>query len=282
VQGNIPQQLKWEPEARGYIMEKYFTLTLLAKKDNPGLIVWPEAAVPVVLEEEPFYYERLRGFAKNINAPILFGGVNTSNNLYYNSAILLDSSGDLAGKYDKLHLVPFGEYIPLKDKFPFLETIVPIGDIAPGREYTVFEALHSAGNNFPKFSVLICFEDLFPELSREFVKRGASLLVNITNDAWYKDTSAASQHFQASVFRAVENRVTLVRAANTGISGFITPTGKVTIFVKNNTGKKTFINGYASARIALKEDSLTFYTRHGDVFVLFLFMLTVYGIFRKK
>jgi apolipoprotein N-acyltransferase len=117
--------------------------------------------------------------------------------------------------------------------------------------------------------VLICFEDLFPELSREFVRRGAKFLVNITNDAWYKEGSAAYQHFAASVFRAVENRVYLVRSANTGISGFIDPFGRLSSMVQDNSGKLIFVKGYSSKEFCLAAASRTVYNRYGDLFVLF-------------
>ncbi|MFA5063565.1 MAG: apolipoprotein N-acyltransferase, partial [Candidatus Omnitrophota bacterium] len=196
IQGDIPQELKWETGSREFVMERYFDLTSLALKDAPDLIIWPEAALPVVLEEEPIYYERLLRYSNTIAKPLLFGAVTTRRDLYYNSALLLSEEGKLLDRYDKLHLVPFGEYIPLRKVLPFLETIAPIGDIARGKEYTIFKMRN-------KFGVLVCFEDVFPELSRRFVKEGADFLVNITNDAWFGKTTEASQHLAASVFRAI-------------------------------------------------------------------------------
>jgi len=279
VQGNILQELKWNPEAKDYIINKYLGLSAQAVKDKPDLVIWPEAALPVILEEEPIFFERVKDFARGNKTPLLLGAVTKRDNLYYNSALLVSGRGEPAGRYDKLHLVPFGEYIPLKRILPFLETIVPIGDISRGREYTVF----SQGARY--FSVLICFEDLFPELASGFVKSGAQFLVNITNDAWYKKTSAAHQHLQASVFRAVENRVPLVRAANTGVSGFISPSGKIISLVQDKNGREIFIDGYKAEKIALQKRPLSFYTRYGDIFVALCFLFTLYGIispFKKK
>jgi apolipoprotein N-acyltransferase len=221
VQGNIPQELKWAPQARSEIIEKYTDLTRQAAAARPDLILWPEAAVPFVVgQEEPEYFNRIKALAQEVKIPLLIGAVTRREEHYYNSALMLNAGGEVTQVYDKVHLVPFGEYIPLRRIFPVLETIAPIGDISPGKDYTVFEvALPSAA-----FSALICFEDLFPELSRAFLSQGAAFLVNITNDAWYKKTPAAFQHLQASVLRAVENRVWILRAANTGISAFITPT----------------------------------------------------------
>ncbi len=285
IQGNIPQELKWNKSSRDFIMGRYFSLTAQALKDKPDLIIWPEAALPVVLEDEPYYYERVKGFVKEINIPLLLGAVNLRDNLYYNSALLISEKGELLVRYDKLHLVPFGEYIPLRKILSFLETIVPIGDFTRGKEYTVFN-LPTPYSLLPtnEFSVLICFEDLFPDLSREFVKRGAVFLINITNDAWFKKTSAPYQHLCASVFRAVENRVFLVRSANTGVSGFIAPTGKIVSLVDDKFGNHIFVSGYKSHEISLSKRSLSFYTRYGDIFVTvcLLFVLGGIIIFKKK
>ena len=269
IQGNIPQELKWDISSKDFIIDEYLRLSRAALQDELGLIIWPEAALPVVLEEEPLYYEKVVGFIKGIHTPLLLGAVTKSNNLYYNSALLVSSEGELLNRYNKLHLVPLGEYIPLRKIFGFLETAVPIGDFTRGREYTVF--------TLPtRFSVLICFEDLFPEISRGFVKRGADFLINITNDAWFQKTSSPYQHLAASVLRAVENRAFLVRSANTGISGFIAPSGKIISLVQDKMGRNIFINGYSTQEmLAPLEKNLSFYTRFGDMFILacFLFVL---------
>jgi len=284
IQGNIAQELKWNKNSRDFIMDRYFSVSIEALKDKPGLIIWPEAALPVVMEEDPGYYERVKGFVKEINIPLLLGAVNSKGNLYYNSALLISGQGVLLGEYDKLHLVPFGEYIPLRNVLRFLETVVPIGDFSRGKEYTVF-TLPAASYQLPaKFSVLICFEDLFPDLSREFVKRGAGFLINITNDAWFKKTSSPYQHLSASVFRAVENRIFLVRSANTGVSGFIAPTGRIISLVGGESGNNIFISGYNSQEIYPSKHSLSFYTRYGDICVIacLLFVLGGMIIFVKK
>ena len=132
---------------------------------------------------------------------------------------------------------------------------------------------------YQSFAVLICFEDLFPEISREFAKRGANFLINITNDAWFKRTSSPYQHLQASVFRAVENRLPLLRSANTGISGFIAPSGKILSLVQDKTGRNIFIGGFATEEIAIAKGNLTFYTRYGDIFVILCFLVIFGGIF---
>jgi apolipoprotein N-acyltransferase len=241
IQGNIAQEMKWDASARDLIVDRYIRLTREAAKDSPDLIIWPEASLPVIADEEQPYYETVKGLAREINTPILLGAVTRRQKRFYNGALLISRDGLALAEYDKVHLVPFGEYIPLKKIFPFLETIVPIGEISPGEDLIVFQPL--------RFSVLICFEDLFPELSRRCVKKGARFLVNITNDAWYKRTPAAYQHLAASVFRAVENRVFLVRAANTGVSAFINPQGKIISSVRDGGGNEIFVTGKATLKI---------------------------------
>ena len=274
IQPNIPQDLKWERSSRDYIISRYVDLTHQASQDKPDLIIWPEAALPVVLEEEPVYYEIVKDLVRKIKIPLVLGAVTLRDKLYYNSSLLVSADGQTSDIYDKLHLVPFGEYIPLRKALSFLETIAPIGDITPGKEFRVF--LKPA-----RFSVLICFEDLFPEISRRFVREGAGFLVNITNDAWYKKTSAAYQHLQASVLRAVENRVFLLRSANTGVSGFIHPTGKIISLVQGGHGENIFVSGYRTENVFVnKEGVLSFYSRFGDIFILLLFIFSLYHIFR--
>jgi len=285
IQGNIPQELKWEPKAMGYILNKYTRLTEEAAKVDPDLIVWPEAASPGLLGEDEWVFENIYSLTKKVGLPLLLGAVTREKDIYFNSALLVDKNGQITGRYDKIHLVPFGEYIPLKKFFPFLETVVPIGDINAGKEYTIFQIGNRKSKIVNRFAVLICFEDLFPELSREFVKRGARFLVNITNDAWYKKSTAPYQHLQASVFRAVENRVPLVRAANTGISGFIAPTGKIISLVGDQARCNIFVDGFDTRQIFLSKVGAGFYTRLGDAFIPVCLIFILFGIilqFKKK
>ncbi len=195
---------------------------------------------------------------------------------YFNSAYFLDRTGRQIGRYDKIHLVPFGEYVPFRNILSFVERFAPspIGDFSPGSEYKVFgffvesSAMEkTAGWRMLKkarCSVLICFEDIFPGLARRFVSNGAAFLVNMTNDAWFGRSSAAFQHAQASVFRAVENRVAVVRAANTGLSCFIDNKGRIINCVSLDD-KSIFVTGYASGKVELSRGR-TFYTAFGDIF----------------
>lgn len=276
IQGNIAQELKWDPNFSAYIVGKYSRLTQEAAVNSPDLIIWPEASSPGLFGEDTLIFEDIFALAKKTKSELLIGTVSKDKEDYYNSALLIDVSGKVSGRYDKIHLVPFGEYIPLKKIFPFFQTVVPIGDIAAGKDYAIFKSRKV------NFSVLICFEDLFPELSREFIKKGADFLVNITNDAWYKKTSAAYQHFQASVFRAVENRVFLVRSANTGVSGFISPLGKIISLVKDKSAREIFVSGFDTQELAVTKKNISFYTKYGDIFPAVCLLIFLYGIIAQS
>ena len=283
IQGNIPQAIKWDKSARENILKEYLRLSRSSSLDKPDLIIWPESGLPGALEKDPYLKKNLKAFVRHIRIPLLVGTISLDEDKYYNSAILISKQGKFIQRYDKLHLVPFGEYIPLRRIFPFLETVVPIGDFTSGKEYTVF--LHETQSRKQKalhFSVLICFEDIFAQISRQFVKKGADFLINITNDAWFGNTSSPYQHLQASVFRAVENGVYLVRAANTGISGFITPEGRIYPLVDDDSAKQTFISGYKTEDIYINHKQNSLYTRWGDWFVLVCLMIVIGGISRVK
>jgi len=281
IQGNIPQELKWDPQAMSFILNKYVKLTEKASKSNPDLIVWPEASSPGLLGEDDWVFDNIYLLAKSIKSPLLIGTVRKDQGAYFNSSIIIDNNGLIVGQYDKLHLVPFGEYIPLKKYLPFLETVVPIGDINAGKEYALFKIPNQNLKSQNKFAVLICFEDLFPELSCEFVRRKAEFLVNITNDAWYKKSSAPYQHLQASVFRAIENRVPLVRSANTGISAFISSTGNIFSVVRDKNNKDIFVDGFAIEEISIKDKKLSFYTRFPRAFIGICLLIFLLGLIFK-
>lgn len=288
VQGNIPQERKWDELFRLEILQKYTSLTIAAAKEECDLIIWPETSVPGFLEDESNLLAAVSSLVRKIKTPLLVGTPRDKNGRYYNSAVLFLADGSIAGRYDKVHLVPFGEFLPLRNLFSFVENFAknPIGDFHAGADYTVFklpvEHRGSAGEtrwrSFKniRFSTLICFEDIFPEISRRFVLGGAHFLINITNDAWFGRTSAPYQHAQNSIFRAVENRVNVLRAANTGLSCFIDQKGMVTKRVDVG-GKSIFVGGYLVNDITLT-GTRTFYNRYGDVFVYVCLLVSVIGL----
>jgi apolipoprotein N-acyltransferase len=257
VQGSIDQSVKWNEAFQKVTLETYERLSLSAAKGKPELIIWPETATPFFFQDEKRYQPFVLNVPVQTNAFLLFGSpsykVERGKLVHYNSAYLAAPSGELTGRYDKIHLVPFGEYVPLGDILSLGSLGEGIGDFRSGKE-VVNLVLPRA-----RFGVLICFEIIFPDLCRQFVKKGANFLVTITNDAWFGRTSAPYQHFSLAVFRAVENRVYVARAANTGISGIIDPGGRIR--KQGGIFKEEAING-----VIHLSTSKTFYTLHGDVF----------------
>ncbi len=261
IQGNINQSVKWDRSFQKSTVKKYCALSKKASQYRPDLIVWPETALP-------FYYPVNKRLSAMVNACIRQSATDfligspafeyDKNKLkFFNRAYMVNQYAVITGKYDKVHLVPFGEYVPFGKYFSFLGKLTAqAGDFSAGeKKFIPLEFKNK------RAGVLICFEIIFPSIARKFVNNGASILVNITNDAWFGRTSAPFQHFSMSVFRAVENRRSVARAANTGISGFIAPTGK--ILIKGGLYKKMFLTEKLSC---LKIKSV--YTRFGDFFAL--------------
>ncbi len=261
IQGNIDQSIKWNPAFQEETLKIYKDLTRQALPKTPDLVVWPETAVPFYFLNENHLTPVVFQLAKEIQAHLLFGSpaatFRQGKIYFYNRAYLLGPEGQLSF-YDKIHLVPFGEYIPLRRFLPFVgKMIQAIGDFNPGSG--------SYGLSHPKgkIGVLICFETIFPELSRAFIQEDCQILVNITNDAWYGRTSAPYQHLSMLTFRAVENRVWIARAANTGFSAFIDSSGRILKMIP------LFQTGGTYAAIPLRGEK-TFYNRYGDVADRFL------------
>lgn len=254
LQGNIDQSLKWDRTYQTATLEIYERLARQVAAEHPGLIVWPETALPFFLRREPELGLRAHRFVRETGIPMLVGSPDVGEDgRLYNTAFLLGPDGVIRGRYDKRHLVPFGEYVPLKSVFFFLDKlVVGIGDFGRGRTATVF-SLDGA-----RFSVMICYEVIFPGEVREFVRRGAEFLVNITNDAWFGRSSAPTQHLAMAAMRAVENGSYLVRAANTGITAVIAPSGEIVA----QTGNFTQAALVGTIRPRRTE---TPYTRYGDV-----------------
>ncbi len=256
VQGNIAQAVKWSAAYRAETLQTYADLTRAAA---PGsrLVVWPEAAVPAYLRFEPQVLAWITALAAQTATPMLVGAPDARPEgrvtRYLNSAFLVDEEG-LHGRYDKIHLVPFGEYVPLKRLLFFVEAIAAdIGDFTPGPGPVVFPL------GATPFGTVICYEVIFPDLFRQFVAEGASFMTNITNDAWFGDSGGPLQHLAMVPLRAVENDVAVVRAANTGVSAVILPSGAIASELPLD--RRGFLRGDVPARAGG-----TFYTRYGDVF----------------
>ncbi len=263
--------MRWEPGSKEENLERYLELTEKAMKNKPELVIWPESAVNTYLRLDEPIRKTLFNAVKEKNFYLLTGTLDSRKGKDFNSAFLISPEGEILQTYDKMHLVPYGEFVP-GGRFPFLKRLATkfiisaagfAPDFSPGKNWTIFSL--PAEN----FATLICFEDIFPGLSRGFTKKGANFLVNITNDSWF-GSSGASQHFAISTLRAVENRRYLLRAANTGVSGVIAPSGKILKKVGKN-GKTIFVSGFLDAEIQ-PSSSLSFYTKFGDA-PLMLFCL---------
>jgi len=260
VQGNIEQSIKWDDSFRLSTTEKYMDLSLQLKNDSPDLIVWPETATPFYFLYEPDLSQMVLDGIQKAHTYFLIGSPSFSRKSeaieFYNSAYLISPDGIPIGKYDKAHLVPFGEYVPLRKWLPFIGKVVAgVGDFTAGPKGKVLKW----ENRY--LGVLICYDLIFPELSRALVKNGAAVLINITNDAWYGVSSAPYQHFSMAVFRAVENKRTLIRSANTGISGYILPTGRI------QSATPIFKEATLTESVPLLKEK-TFYTKYGDGFAI--------------
>jgi len=274
IQGNIDQSLKWKKEYQLKTIDKYVDLSYQASLNKPDLIVWPETAAP-------FYYQYNQNLTNKIMNSIdqtktahLLGSPSFKREnksfVFYNSAFLTTADGVTGEKYNKVHLVPFGEYVPMRKFLPFIKKITEqSGNFLPGEKGKILAL------NDIRLGVQICFEVVFPDLTRAAVKNGANIIVNMTNDAWFGKKSAPLQHFSMVVFRAVENRRAVARAANTGISGFIDPTGKII------SQTDLFKDAHLTEKLPLI-NTISFYTKYGDLFAGICFLIIICTFFSDK
>jgi apolipoprotein N-acyltransferase len=272
VQGNITRDEQWVPMNRRTIMERHAMLTRAAAQNAPTLIVWPETAVPGDVRHEPELKHAINRLALETKTFLLVGSsqyakLATGNrenselrNKIYNSMFLVSPAGMIEGEYRKIVLVPFGEYEPLKDVVHWPRVIAgAVGNTVPGDTYSLFSVSDR------RFGVVICWEAIFPDVFREFVKRGARFMVSATNETWFGITAAPHQFLAMTVFRAAENRISIARASNTGVSAFIDPYGRITGRVKGAAGAELFVQGFLVREVHLSQ-AKTFYTLYGDVF----------------
>ena len=254
MQPAIEQPLKWDPDHATVVLKIYQELTRQAAAQRPDLIVWPETASPTILRKDTRLLGWLTTLAAETRTALLVGSIDVLDdrpNRVTNSAFLVGERG-LVGRYDKIHLVPFGEFVPLAGVIGFVRGWAEfIADLEPGSRAVVFP-----GPPAP-FGVVICYEGIFPDLFREFVNNGARMMVNMTNDGWFGRTSGPEQHLAMYPFRAVEHRIAVVRAANTGVSAFVAPSGQVI----RRLG--LFERGVITDRVPLRTGR-TLFTRLGD------------------
>ena len=267
VQGNIPQNVRNDPQFELSVLEIYEKQTLTAIAMQPDLILWPESSTPSPLLGNQFTLDLVRGLAGQYAGDLLLGTVHWGKDGDYNSIALLTSQGKEVQLYHKIHLVPFGEYVPLREEFPLIAHIV--GDLVPadfdpGREFTLLEM-----QALPiKLGPLICFEDTVGDLARRFALIGAQAFVVVTNDGWFLKSSGSLQHLHNSVFRCVENKIPMIRSANTGVTCAIDRLGVVREVLRDQSGS-TFLQGVLFSKIRVPNNPQpTFYARHGDVFSL--------------
>lgn len=271
VQGNIPQDQKWQATKAQYNVEVYRELSKELFESGVDLIVWPEASFSryvsdKVASADPRVFGLPARSLGELPAVMLGVIVSGENEIAYNSALLFDAKGALLGRYDKTHLVPFGEYVPMRKILFFAKKITEgVGAFQDG---TSFDPLV-----FPKgrLGPLICYEDVFPDISRKLVVQGADILVNITNDAWYGWSSAAFQHLALGVFRSVETRRYTIRSTNTGVSAFISPTGD--ILMKSPLFERLVMVGVVHPMTMMSS-----YVKYGDWFAWACIAYTLLGL----
>ncbi|MBU2265979.1 MAG: apolipoprotein N-acyltransferase [Candidatus Omnitrophica bacterium] len=258
VQPNIPQELKWQPPAASSIID---TLKVLGKAtDKDSLVIFPEAAWPQVVKDGGM--SDILDFVYDINRELLIGTLLEEKGKFYNAALLFrkDENGKLTiDSYRKVKLVPFGEYVPLRNFFSFISVLNVIGDISPGKDLSVFSHQDAS------FSTLICFEDVLPVYVSQLSGTN-DFLVNITNDAWFGGNPQSRQHLAILAFRAVENRIPIVRSANTGISGWVSFKGQISIF--RNQSREVFFSGVETFRVSVY-NKRSLYFASGELLPLF-------------
>jgi apolipoprotein N-acyltransferase len=269
VQGNVGHDQKWEARNRQAIFDRYAALTRAAVADAPRLVIWPETAIPGDVRRDVRLQRQLGRLAAEANVHLLVGAAENAKfttrelaDQYYNAMFLISPEGRLADQYKKVALVPFGEYAPLREYFTWPTMVVAeVGRYVPGDRYTVF----SLGG--VPFATVICWETIFPDLVRQFVARGARFMVVATNEAQFLDSAAPYQLLAMTAFRAAENRVAVARAANTGVTAFIDPFGRITQRLRGPDQRELFVEGVLTGDVPIHEAG-TFYTRFGDVFAL--------------
>ena len=300
VQPNIPVDGEWnDPNFADKMFLRHVSLSEASihanRADSPedtsntiDLVIWPESPMNFEYDRDSALRRKIAEFASRNHVYLMmntwgFPANSNAGQSIYNSAVLISREGEKIAEYDKNALVPFGEYIPARDFIPFMSDVKAlVGDITPGSSLTLIEAAGA------KLGTLICFETTRPDLARRMRGDGASVLVQLSNEAWFGPTSAPRQMLTTAVFRAVENNVEVIRAANSGaaarVDAYGIVHGETPMF---DTATRTWkIKTESEAR----GDRLTFYTRHGDVFaiscaaltLLLLLSAVTHGVWKRK
>ena len=293
IQPDIPQEVKYEPLSQEEQRRRLEELTGLASALKPDWVIWPETAVvagPTYNLDSRYWLESL---VRRMGVPIFFGTVDAdvanhegtsrrSEVKYFNAAVSIDEKGQLGTPYHKLHLVPFGEYVPFDRWMPWLRWLTPISTgFHTGAGPVLFDC------KGVKMGPLICFEDTFPHLSGAMSKNGADVLINLTNDAWFKESMEARLHAANAVFRAIETRRPLVRCTNSGLTLVISASGEI-IQPLSSVGVgphgvlasplPAFCEGFAICMVKCFPDApQTFFTRYGDWFPVGCWIIFIVG-----
>jgi len=270
VQPNIPETAEWTREWADRMYNRIEALTMKTALGAPGeaprLIVWPEAPMPAYYDRDPVFRERVNEVARRAGAYLILNVVpHNEKGEPYNSALLVSPAGRPLGRYDKMNLVPFGEFVPAPVKALVDKVSTEAGDFAPGRRQTL---LPMDGHRVGAF---VCYESVFPDFVRRFARDGAGLLVNISNDGWYGHSAARDQHLEIVRMRAAENRRWILRATNDGITSTIDPGGRVW------RNLPSYVEGAARTGYSYISDT-TFYSRHGDWFVWVCVVVAAAGL----
>lgn len=301
IQGNIPQGIKWDRSRVRAHFQKHVALTRHAAESGAtDLIIWPESTVPAALLRSTEMRGAISALAREAAAPIVVGtstgpkvgGVRLElvpggvdgreafrivRKVLYNAAVLVTPDGRVGGEYHKRRLLPFSEYLPHRDGLPWPRHLKELaGRFRPGDRVGLFRVLGGGGERVA--GVLICWESIFPDLVRDTVRHGADFVIDITNEAWFLDTDIPYVFLAMNVFRAVENNVPVVRAANTGVSAVIAPSGRI-IGAVTEGARETFVAGNLTHTLPGRGPE-TFYTRHGDRFAQAMMALAVVMVLR--
>jgi len=270
IQPNISLDDKWDPKFAKKNFDNLIAKTKISIDEGSALIVWPESALPSQYGNN---HSNINSLFNGNDVHLLLGDVTRENDKLYNSSVLLNKEG-IKQIYNKKQLVPMGEYVPFSNYIKVLQNInLGQGNFSSG----VNDVIFTVNNN--KFSSLICFESTFPDINRVHAKKGADFFVYLVNDGWYTSIPEPRQHAKQSIYRAIENRKSVLRCANTGLSMVISPLGEILKQTELNTEDRitTFIS---------RTNTITFYTKYGNVFAYLMLIITMillfYSIYKNE